>query len=97
MNSKGQNTLPKSIRRELGIDVGGKVAFRLQGETVTMRHSAELEHEDPAIAGFLHLLERDIRAGRCIGDLPEPLLNKMLGALERQVDPDLEIEDDVEF
>ena len=31
LTSKGQITLPKSIRQALGVDTGGKVAFDLRG------------------------------------------------------------------
>jgi antitoxin PrlF len=97
VTSKGQITLPKSIRQALGIDVGGKVSFELQGETVIVTRAAVVAHEDPAIAGFLRLLEQDIRAGRQITDLPEPLLRKMVATLDQPVDPNAEIEGDVEL
>lgn len=97
LTSKGQITLPKSIRQALGIDVGGKVAFQLQGETVMVTRATDDTHEDPAITGFLALLEKDIRAGRNIKDMPEPLLRKMLAALDQPVDLNSEIEGDVEL
>lgn len=57
--SKGQITLPKSIRQALGVDTGGKIAFALRGgEVVVTRVGAE--HEEPAIGTFLGLLEADI-------------------------------------
>jgi antitoxin PrlF len=97
VTSKGQITLPKSIRQALGIDVGGKVLFELQGETVIVTRAVDVAHEDPAIAGFLRLLEQDIRAGRQIMDLPEPMLRKMVATLDQPVDPNAEIEGDVEL
>jgi antitoxin PrlF len=95
LTSKGQITLPKSIRQALGIDVGGKVTFELQGETVIVTRATDAAHEDPAIAGFLSLLEQDIRSGRQIKDFPKPLLRKMLAAAEQSVDLHAEIEGDV--
>lgn len=92
---KWQITLPKSIRQALGIDVGGKVTFELHGETVIVTRATDAAHEDPAIAGFLRLLERDIRSGRQINDLPKPLLRQMLAAAEPPVDLHAEIEGDV--
>ncbi|RCX07571.1 type II toxin-antitoxin system PrlF family antitoxin [Extensimonas vulgaris] len=72
LTSKGQITLPKSIRLLLGVDAGGKVAFQLrEGEVVVTR--AEAEHQDPAIGAYLDLLERDIASGRHVRDLPEEL------------------------
>ena len=77
LTSKGQITLPKSIRQALGVDTGGKVAFNLRdGEVVVTR--ADAEHEDPAIAAFLTLLARDMEAGRNIRGLPEELARTML-------------------
>jgi len=77
LTSKGQITLPKSIRQVLGVDTGGKVAFDLRdGEVVVTR--ADAEHEDPAIAAFLSLLARDIEAGRNVRGLPEDLVRTML-------------------
>ena len=63
LTSKGQITLPKSIRQALGVDTGGKVAFDLRGGEVVVTR-ADADHEDPAIGAFLGLLEADIRAGR---------------------------------
>jgi antitoxin PrlF len=92
VTSKGQVTLPKSIRQALGIDVGGKVTFELHGEKVIVTRATDAAHEDPAIAGFLRLLKQDLRSGRQINGLPQPLLRKMLAAAEQPVDLQTEIE-----
>jgi len=47
LTSKGQITLPKPIRQELGVDTGGKVAFDLRGSEVVVTR-ANAEHADPA-------------------------------------------------
>ena len=57
ITAKGQTTVPKSVRQILGIDYGGKVAFRVEDGQVTL-HS--LEHEDPVVGRFLNFLARDI-------------------------------------
>ena len=44
LTSKGQITLPKSIRQVLGVDTGGKVAFDLRGGEVVVTR-ADAEHE----------------------------------------------------
>ena len=77
LTSKGQITLPKSIRQALGVTTGGKVAFELRGGEVVVTR-AEAEHEDPAIEAFLGLLEADIRDGRNVRALPEDLAQAML-------------------
>ncbi len=79
LTSKGQVTLPKSIRQVLGLDTGGRIAFDIRdGEIVVTR--AESDHEDPAIDAFLGLLEADIRAGRHVRLLPEDLAQAMLAS-----------------
>jgi antitoxin PrlF len=93
LTSKGQITLPKSIRQALGVTTGGKVAFALrEGEVVVTR--AEAEHEDPAIGAFLDLLEADIREGRNVGTLPPKLARAMLakighGATDEDIEGDV--------
>lgn len=77
LTSKGQITLPKSIRQVLGVDRGGQVAFDLRnGDVIVTR--VEAEHEDPAIGAFLNVLESDIRSGRHIRSLPEDLAQALL-------------------
>jgi antitoxin PrlF len=76
LTSKGQITLPKSIRQTLGVNLGGRVAFDLRGGEVVVTRAEE--HEDPAIGAFLNLLEADIRAGRHIPPLPDDLARAML-------------------
>lgn len=94
LTSKGQITLPKSIRQALGVDTGSKVAFDLRnGEVVVTR--AEPEHEDPAIGAFLGLLEADIRAGRHLQSLPDELAQAMLANAGHAVNLDEEIDGDV--
>ena len=96
LTSKGQITLPKSIRQALGVDTGGKVAFDLRdGEVVVTR--ADAEHEDPAIGAFLSLLARDIEAGRNVRGLPEDLARAMLEHAGHGVNLDEEIDGKVEL
>ena len=52
-------------------------------------------HEDPAIEGFLALLEKDIASGRHISTLPDDLARAMLAAIKRPVDLHAEIDGDV--
>jgi antitoxin PrlF len=70
LTAKGQITLPKSIRQALGVDAGGKVVFDIKGSEVVVSRVDEESEEDPAIAGFLAVLERDIRNGSRIVALP---------------------------
>lgn len=95
ITSKGQITLPKPIRQALGVDFGGKVAFDLQGSKVVVTRVENELHEDPAIVGFLALLEKDISSGRSISTLPADLARSMLSAVKQPVDLGEEICGDV--
>jgi len=94
LTSKGQVTLPKSVRQLLGLDTGGKIAFDVRdGEVVVSR--VDTLHEDPAIGAFLGLLEADIRGGRNLTTLPEDLAQTMLAKVNHPVNPDEEINSEV--
>lgn len=95
ITSKGQITLPKPIRQALGVDFGGKVAFELQGSQVVVTRVENEIHEDPAIAGFLSLLEKDIAAGRHVSTLPPELVQSMMSAIKLPVDLSEDIHGDV--
>ena len=59
ITAKGQTTVPKSVRTALGVDYGGKIAFRVDERGVSV-HRAEVVNEDPAIDRFLAFLADDI-------------------------------------
>ena len=94
LTSKGQITLPKSIRQALGVTTGAKVSFELRGNEVVVTR-AHAEHEDPAIGAFLAVLEADIRQGSHVGSLPDDLAQAMLANLDQSVDLDEDIEGEV--
>jgi antitoxin PrlF len=77
----GQTTVPKTVRRVLGVDYGGKIAFRVERGRVTV-HNPEAEHRDPALVAFLGLIEKDIASGRHIRDLPSALVTTMQRAMK---------------
>ncbi len=91
LTSKGQITLPKAIRQALGLDAGSKIAFDLQGSQVVVSRADGSAHDDPAIAGLLALLEKDIQTGKQLANLPHGVADAMLAALSRAVDVDAEI------
>lgn len=95
LTSKGQITLPKSIRQALGVDAGSKVAFDFTGDRVIVTRVVEETHEDPAIGSFLALLEKDIQSAQGITTLPDGLARAMLSALGKPVDLNEDIEGDV--
>lgn len=59
ITAKGQTTVPKSVRKVLGVDVGGHIAFRVEGKRVTLV-SVEEAHEDPVVGNFLDFLAHDL-------------------------------------
>ena len=95
ITTKGQITLPKRIRQVLSVDFGSKVAFDLRGSQVFISRVEDAQHEDPAIASFLVLLEKDIECGRHFTTLPQGLVNSMLAASKQPVELTAEIEGDV--
>ena len=95
ITSKGQITLPKTIRKALGVDSGGKVSFKFDGDSVTVARADPAEHADPAIARFLVLLERDLSNGKNVAVLPPALAKSLKQALKRQVRVSEDIEGEV--
>ena len=97
MTAQGRLTLPKAVRRALGVDIGAKVAFerREDGQIVVGR--ADAEHEDPAIGAFLNLLARDLRTGRHVQAIPGDLARDMLEHARREARPDEDIDGDVDL
>ena len=97
MTTKGQITLPKSVRQALGVDVGAKVAFELHEDGQIIVSRANAEHEDPAIVAFLDLLAGDIRAGRHVQAIPNDLAQGMLEDARREAEPDEDIDGAVDL
>jgi antitoxin PrlF len=95
ITSKGQITLPKPVRQALGVDYCGKVVFELRGSQVIVTRADEASHEDPAIVWFLALLEKDIRTGQHLCNLPDGLVQAMQAAATLPVNLDADIEGDV--
>jgi len=95
ITAKGQTTVPKAVRQALGVDYGGKIAYRIEKGRVTVRNP-EAEHRDPALAAFLGLIEKDIAAGRNLGELPASVAAAMRRAMKKiRVDLDEKLEGDV--
>ena len=59
ITAKGQTTIPKSVRHALGVDRGGKIAFRVDDRGVSVVR-AEMEHEDPTVDAFLAFISTDM-------------------------------------
>jgi antitoxin PrlF len=96
VTAKGQTTVPKAIRQALGVSYGGRIAFRVEDGAVSVHAAAELE-EDPALAPFLALLERDIASRpEALVPLTPELAARVIVATEGvEGDPDALIEGEV--
>ncbi len=93
---KGQTTVPRAVRQALGLGYGGRIAFRVEGGSVTVHAHAEADACDPALAPFLALLEADIarRPARAVLPLTSELAAR-IEELTDETDPDALIEGDV--
>jgi antitoxin PrlF len=97
ITAKGQTTVPKAVRRALGVDYGGRIAYRIEHGRVILKR-AEGEHRDPALRGFLKLMAADIARGRNVTDLPADLQRALRSALKAsKVDLDAPIEGEVDL
>jgi antitoxin PrlF len=96
ITAKGQTTVPKAIRQALGVSYGSRITFRIEDGTVSVHAVAE-PGEDPALAPFLALLERDIAARpEVLVPLTPELAHRMTEATEGvEADADAPIEGDV--
>jgi len=96
ITAKGQTTVPKSVRRALGVDYGGKIAFRVDEGGVSVV-AVPQEDTDPALGPFLDLLTRDLTARpEAIAPLEPALVARITELVDGvAVDLDEEIEGEV--
>ena len=96
ITAKGQTTVPRTVRQALGVGYGGRIAFRIEGDTVTVHPAAEAD-TDPALVPFLDLLARDLASRPEAVAALTPALVARIEALTNglTVDPDPPIEGDV--
>ena len=97
LTDKGQTTVPKSVRKALGLSAGDRIAFHVGEGGVSLRRADE--GSDPAIGSFLAFLARDIeRPPENLKAFP-PELKKSLAGLVDCVVADLEstVEGDGDF
>jgi antitoxin PrlF len=98
ITAKGQTTIPKSVRQALGLDYGGKIAFRVDEHGVSV-HRADAEHDDPAIDSFLSFLAEDIKRRPGALTALSPALSQRIALLTKGINVDLDapIEGDVDL
>lgn len=79
ITAKGQTTVPKSVRQALGVGPGGRIAFRIEGNSVTLHAIPADDVQDPALAPFLALLAADLvtRPTAAIHPLPQSEISRL--------------------
>ncbi|HDS1692416.1 TPA: type II toxin-antitoxin system PrlF family antitoxin [Pseudomonas putida] len=94
LTSKGQVTVPKSVRQLLGLGTDGKIAFDVHaGEVVVSR--VEAIHDGPCHRCVPGFVEADIRSGRNLTTLPENLAQTLLANASHDVNLDEDIDGEV--
>jgi len=95
ITSKGQLTMPKTVRDVLGLGYGDSVRFVVANGIVTVEPATE--HEDPAIGAFLAVIANDIALGRNVrSELPADVTTDMRHAMENvNVDLDEDVGGDI--
>ena len=95
ITAKGQTTVPKAVRQALGVDYGGRIAFRVDQRGVTVSRADEAE--DPTIETFLGFLAADLKAHPEAVKAMSPDLAARIAALtvDMPVNLDDEIDGDV--
>lgn len=98
ITSKGQTTIPKSVRQALGLSEGDQIAFHVDERGVTLRRADEA-NEDPAIAAFLTFLAKDLEANPAwLQTLSPEMIDRISELTERMAfDPDAPIKGDVDL
>lgn len=92
---RSQTTLPNGVRKALGLRPGeDAVEWEIRGDEAVVRRAGAPDEEDPALAPFLQLLERDIAAHpERLRPMPEDLYRRMIAVTEGvEVDLDEPIE-----
>ena len=95
ITAKGQTTIPKSVRQALGVEAGDQIAFRVDGDGVTIhRVNHDQPHRDPAIGAFLQFLAKDMQAspGRLQALSPDLMasIGELVEAIEVDIDAPIE-------
>lgn len=74
ITSKGQLTLPKTVRTALGVAEGDSVRFVMQDDQIVVEAASDGTLEDPAVAAFLDILENSINEA---SDFPIEMMEAM--------------------
>jgi len=99
ITAKGQTTVPKAVRQALGVGYGGRIAFRVEGNSVTIHALEDDTEHDPALSPFLALLATDLttRPGEAVRPFSPDVTSRLAALAEEigEVDIDAPVEGDV--
>jgi len=79
LTDRYQTTVPTAVRKALNVGKRDKISYVVQADGTVILRRAKAEHADPALAGFLRRLERDIAAH------PERLV-PVTSAMKKRID-----------
>jgi antitoxin PrlF len=98
ITAKGQTTVPKAVRQILGVKEGDEIAFRVEGQRVTVV-GVGATHEDPVVGKFLSFLAKDIeQRPEALKPLSADFAARMKSLVKgTQVDLDEPIDGDVDL
>jgi antitoxin PrlF len=95
VTDRSQTTLPNGVRKALRLRPGeDSIEWEIRGDEAVVRRAHAAGGDDPALAPFLELLERDV-AGHPerLQGMPEDLYRRLLAVTEAvEVDLDQPIE-----
>jgi antitoxin PrlF len=92
VTAKGQTTVPKAVRQALGVEPGGRIAFRVTENGVTL-HRVDEGDEDPVVTRFLDVLAADmLKRPQALQTLPPALAARIQDLVDGvEDDPDAPI------
>ncbi|MCK6555668.1 type II toxin-antitoxin system PrlF family antitoxin [Candidatus Binatia bacterium] len=98
ITAKGQTTVPKVVRQVLGIKEGDEIAFRVEGQRVTVVPLGAAR-EDPVLGKFLAFLARNIeKHPETLKPLSKDFAVRMAALVKgEKVDLDAPIDGDVDL
>jgi len=97
VTARSQTTLPTGVRKALGIESGDRLVYVIKGNRAVISRAPAPEPEDPALAGFLDLLSRDLTEyPERVKALPSSLIDRLRASTAGvRFDRDEPIEGDV--
>jgi antitoxin PrlF len=90
LTDRYQTTVPSAVRKQLNLRKGDHLRYNIDASGRVWLEAAGQDASDPALAGFLSLLERDIATHPAKLRAIDKGLRARLDGLARDVDTDLD-------